>query len=140
MHKGVHELYLRARKEGRALSISECETLLPKLVDSYPRTILIIDAMDECEKEDRQRLLDFLFDLAEKGAHPVKIFIASRPETDIHSHPSLKNLIVIDTADNKRDIEKYIEARLEQPGLGVSVSRDVKEQVKLTITVQSNGM
>lgn len=99
-----------------------------------------MDAMDECEREDRQHLLDILFSLAREGQYPVKIFIASRPETDIHAHPGFGNLVEIRTADNKGDIENYIDQRLRQPGQWVSVPQDVKEKVKSTITNQSNGM
>lgn len=140
IHKDVHSLHHYAEKEGRQFSTDECKTLLHKLVNSYPRTMLIIDAMDECEQEDRQHLLDVLFSLAREGQYPVKIFIASRPETDIQSHPGFGNLVEIGTSDNKGDIENYIEQRLRQPGQWVSVSDDVKKKVKSTITDQSDGM
>lgn len=140
IHKDVYNLHHQASKEERGFSTDECKNLLSKLVNSYPRTTLIIDAMDECEKEDRQHLLDILFSLARESQYPVKIFIASRPETDIHKHPGFGNLVEIGTADNTRDIEKYIEERLRRPGQWDSVSDDVKENVKSTITGQSNGM
>lgn len=141
IHKDVYDLHYQANKEERQFSTNECKTLLCKLVNSYPRTTLILDAMDECEEEDRKDLLDILFSLARGGEHPVKIFIASRPETGIHAHPGFRNLVEIGTSDNKRDIENYIEQRLsQQAGQWVSVSDNVKEKVKSTITDQSNGM
>lgn len=140
IHKDVCTVHHQAEKEVRRFSVDECETLLCKLVTSYHRTTLIIDAMDECEKEDRQHLLDVLFSLARKSEYLVKIVIASRPETDIRARPSSRNLVEIGTADNMGDIEKYIEQRLRRRGQWVSVSDDVKKNVKSTITNQSNGM
>ncbi|UKZ78191.1 hypothetical protein TrVFT333_005926 [Trichoderma virens FT-333] len=81
------------------------------------------DALDECEMDAREALARILRNLVDEGKGTVKVFIASRKEADIEEYLGLQKLVEINTADNKGDIEKYIE-----------------EEVKETIGGKSDGM
>ncbi|KAL7905457.1 hypothetical protein GGI35DRAFT_471675 [Trichoderma velutinum] len=141
MEKNIYALYLRAKKEKRGFSTAECETALVDLINFYPRTTLILDALDECEMDTREALARILRNLVDKGEGTVKIFIASRKEADIEEHLSLQKLVEISTADNKDDIEKYMEEQVAKVGgIWRSVSTEVKEQVRKTIGEKSDGM
>lgn len=139
--KYIYTLYLKAKKEYRGFSTDECETALTELTKFYPRTILILDALDECEVDTREVLALFLRNLVDKGEGTVKLFIASRKEAEIEQHLGSQKLIKISTADNKGDIEKYIEEEIGKVHvLWSSVSAEVKQQVKKTIGEKSDGM
>ncbi|EHK20932.1 ankyrin protein, partial [Trichoderma virens Gv29-8] len=141
IEKKVHTLYLKARKEKRGFSTAECETALLELINFYSRTILILDALDECEMDTREALARIFCSLVGRGKGTVKVFIASRKEADIEEYLGLQRLVEITTADNKDDIEKYIEEEVTKiGGAWRSVSVDVKEQVKKTIGEKSDGM
>ncbi|KAL7912335.1 hypothetical protein GGI35DRAFT_468544 [Trichoderma velutinum] len=113
IHKSISDLYRKARKEQRELSIPECKAALSELLKSYPRTTL----------------------------RPVKVYIASRREPDIERNLGSENFIEIGTSDNKGDIKKYIEQEMNRFGEEwESVSQGVREEVKRTITDQSDGM
>ncbi|KAL6823358.1 hypothetical protein V8C40DRAFT_266886 [Trichoderma camerunense] len=141
IEKNIYTIYLKARKEKRGLSTIECETALIELINFYSRTILVLDALDECEMDTRETLARVLHNLVDKGGGTVKVFIASRKEADIEEYLGLRKLVEISTADNKEDIEKYVEDEIAKvSGRWRSVSAEVKEQVKKTIGEKSDGM
>ncbi|UKZ96209.1 uncharacterized protein TrAFT101_011010 [Trichoderma asperellum] len=141
MEKNIYTLYLKAKKEKRGFSIDECETALIELVNFYPRTTLILDALDECEMDTRETIARILGNLVDKGEGTVKVFIASRKEADIEEYLESQKLVEISAADNKDDIEKYVEQEVAKVGsVWSSVSAEVKEQVKKTIAEKSDGM
>ncbi|KAK1246095.1 hypothetical protein MKX07_005164 [Trichoderma sp. CBMAI-0711] len=141
MEKNIHKLYLKAKQEQRGFSTAECETALTELVNFYRRTTFVLDALDECERESREALAHILRNLVDIGEGTVKVFIASRKEDDIEEYLGSQKLIAISTADNKNDIEKYIDSEVSKVGgAWRSVSADVKEQVIRTIGEKSDGM
>jgi hypothetical protein len=141
MEKNIYTLYLKAKKEKRGFSMDECEMALIELIKFYHRTTLILDALDECEMDTREALVRILHKLVDKGENTVKIFIASRKEADIEEYLGSQRLVAISTADNKDDIEKYIEVEMTKiNGAWRSVSAEVKELVKKTIREKSDGM
>lgn len=141
MHKNIFDLYRKAKKEQRQLSMPECKAALSELLKSYPRTTLVLDALDECEVDARKEIVLVLRSLATDAERPVKIYIASRKEPDIERNLGSGNLIEIGTSDNKGDIEKYIEQEMTRFNQEwESVSQGTREEVKRTITDQSDGM
>ncbi|KAJ4855435.1 ankyrin repeats (3 copies) domain-containing protein [Trichoderma breve] len=141
MHKSISDLYRKAKKEQRELSITECKAALSELLKSYPRTTLVLDALDECEVGARKEIVLVLHSLATDAERPVKVYIASRREPDIERSLGSESLIEIGTSDNKGDIEKYIEQEMTRfDEEWESVSQGVREEVKRTITDQSDGM
>ncbi|PNP46412.1 hypothetical protein THARTR1_10734 [Trichoderma harzianum] len=141
IEKNIYTLYLKAKEEKRGFSTIECEVALTELINFYSRTTLVLDALDECEMDTREALARILRNLVGKGEGTVKVFIASRKEADIEEHLGLQKLVEISTADNKEDIEKYVEEEvIKVGGIWRSVSAEVKEQVKKTIGEKSDGM
>jgi hypothetical protein len=56
-------LYRKEQSEGFAsgqLQIDDSCRLIMQLIDLYPQTTIIIDAMDECDPDTRYELLDVL--------------------------------------------------------------------------------
>ncbi|KAK1540024.1 uncharacterized protein CCOS01_01338 [Colletotrichum costaricense] len=98
----------------RSLEISECKRFVRDMVNAYPRSILVLDGLDECEENSRSQIVRFFRDLVKESDRPVKIFISSRPEADILELMGTSTCIQISTADNEKDIEKYIDSRLSQ--------------------------
>ncbi|KAL3302218.1 Pfs domain-containing protein, partial [Colletotrichum asianum] len=96
----------------QSLTLGESEGLIHKLLDSYRgQTItLIIDAMDECNRDTRQDLLNFLVSLLE-ATTTMKVFVSSRDDRDIvHKLDKYENLY-LSSERNSKDIELFV--RLE---------------------------
>lgn len=141
MEKSIYALYLKAKGEKRGFNTEECEMALMELIKFYPRTTLLLDALDECEMDSREALARILRNLVDKGEGTVKVFIASRKEADIEEYLGSQRLVEISTADNKDDIEKYVEEEIANVGrVWSSVSAEVKDEVKKTIGEKSDGM
>src|SRR5277367_1773275 len=79
-------LYAEKEKTGfasREITIEESEKVLLELFNIYPQTTLVLDALDECDRRTRGRLIEVLDGLLDQSSKPIKIFISSRPDQDI---------------------------------------------------------
>lgn len=72
MKRGSNHLSFEARKE-----------LLLESMKLYTKTALVLDALDECEKDSHRELVEVIEDLLSKSERPLKVFISSRPDGDI---------------------------------------------------------
>ncbi|CAE6469568.1 unnamed protein product [Rhizoctonia solani] len=114
----------------RALKIQFQELLVKPLKatrDAWldKRVVIVIDALDECEGlENISNLLDLLIE--QELEFPVKIFLSSRPEAEIHPQlgtgPLTKDrphlvLHEIAAANVQRDIELYLRRNLWHPNI-----------------------
>jgi hypothetical protein len=102
-------------------------------VNLYPRTVIVLDGLDECEKGQRKMLLgvlDAILALAK-----VKVFIASRPTQDLERHFDQKQVFRVDTSDNLRDIKTYVTQAIEdfEDWDDEEVPRETKELVATTL-------
>ncbi|KAK1448166.1 hypothetical protein CCUS01_11910 [Colletotrichum cuscutae] len=140
-HKKLLMFCKSAAASRRSLEISECERFVHDLVNTYPRSILILDALDECEQRSRTQIVSFFRALVRDSDRPVKVFISSRPETDILELMKTSSSIQISTSDNQGDIEKYIDLKLSQVGLSpVWKRQSVQSLVRETLLKKHGGM
>lgn len=68
----------------KQLTVEDCTRLILELTADHPATI-IIDALDECDDETRNELLEALDDIISKSAEVVKVLVSSRDDIDIVS-------------------------------------------------------
>lgn len=109
----------------------------------YPRTTLILDALDECHLDERGKILDFLGSIPERISRPVRIYITSRPEGDIRD--CLINIpnLEIQATDNEADIAKFVKQTIETNGPWKQLlqkSPRLKKEIVETLLTRSNGM
>ena len=94
--------------EDQAWTADESAEVLLQLLDEYPAVVIVIDALDEVNAEDRQELLDALTCLLQHPACLVRVFISSRSNYDIalylHGTPN----IYIEADDNAEDISSFM--------------------------------
>ena len=109
-------------------------------VNLYPKTTLVLDALDECEPDSRVRLIELVEHLLSESQRPVKIFIASRPDGDIRDRFQAKPNINIYAKDNREDIAKFVEAEMPKHRLWAKMSLSLQERVINTLIVCSDGM
>jgi predicted NACHT family NTPase len=63
-----------------------CEAYREQLLESvnlYPKTTIVLDALDECDPKSRRHLVDAIELLLQQSGRPLKVFISSRPDRDI---------------------------------------------------------
>ena len=92
----------------RHLIFEECQNLIVSLLDIYPRTTIVIDALDEIDRQSRKPFLEALNTIAQESKNLVKIFVSSRDDNDIILELEAVPNLYIDAADNAGDIERFI--------------------------------
>lgn len=91
-----------------ALRIEESCALILQLVEHYPLTTIIIDALDECDPEKRADLLENLEKLLRDSSNLIKVFISSRDDQDIVWHLQEYPQLEIASNKNRNDIEAFV--------------------------------
>lgn len=142
VHKTVHSLWLKSRRQGILSTFAQWEACLLELIDTYPRTTIVLDALDECNAEQRQSLINLLVTLATRGAHakPVKIFVAARPEEDIRRHLEDDHVILMQDKHNAADIDNFVRMKISEHRRWFKLPRDFQNEVVDTLLDKSGDM
>ena len=129
-----------------ALQWEECRDLLLFLLNIYPQTTIIIDALDELdlghESKDRSLLLELLNDVVLESDSLVKIFVASRDDQDIVMEFQKVPNLFIKATDNLKDIQRYIirEFAADKRFSRHPWSPELKNLVYVELCKKANGM
>ena len=126
------------------LSLEECQDQLRELIEIYPQTTLVLDALDECDKIARVGLVDFLNELIKDSSKLLKIFVASRPDRDLRIEFGSGSNVEIKADDNEEDIEKYVEDTITNTNSPhfwrKRISNELRKHVCETLLSRSEGM
>ena len=137
----LESLYDQSERKGSGWTVGLCREHLLKMLNFYPRTTLVLDALDECE--DRADLLNVLDGLCRDSHRPVKILISSRPEADIRDRLSNLTNIEITAAKNDKDIEAFIhESMLDHHPWtsALKKTKGLQDEIISTLVYKSGGM
>ena len=129
------------------LSLDESCELTVQLIEHSPMTTIIIDALEECDPEERQSLLDALQSiLQDSSLGLVKIFLSSRDDQDVVcTLQSYSNLEIVSDR-NTADIETFV--RIETDDLiqkqrllrGSSAKEQLKHLIITEVCKGADGM
>lgn len=147
--KPTVELYKKREAEAFAsgpLRIEESLSLIIQLTEHYPMTIIVIDALDECDPSKRTDLLEAFEQILQQSSNLVKIFVSSRDDQDItpklQTYPNME----ISSGRNLDDITRFVKMetnRLVQKRklLRYSQAREEMEELIVnTVIVGAAGM
>ena len=144
----VRESYDARKKEGFAagsLDSHECTALILKMTKDRLLTTIVIDALDECDPEKRDVLLEALSSIVTDSTGLVKLFISSRDDRDIVLHlgefPNLK----IQASHNQSDITRYVNSEVSKvihsrKWLSGKVDERLEREIKLALIEKAQGM
>lgn len=93
----------------RGLQIEESCELITNSVEHYSMTTIVIDALDECDPEKREMLLDGIESLLQNSSLGlVKVFLSSRDDQDIVC--TLRDYPHLDLVSSRKsgDIEAFV--------------------------------
>ncbi|EIT74711.1 hypothetical protein AO1008_11131 [Aspergillus oryzae 100-8] len=116
IHESLLQVYMDKRQRGFSstdLSLEESEALLAQLISIYPKTILVLDALDESEEGSRQGLISYFSRLVEQIQN-LKIFITSRRDEDIACRLKSKANVGINATDSQDDIAKFVSQKIDE--------------------------
>lgn len=80
------------------------------------RMAIFIDALDECERDERDKIMGALALIVERsGGASMKLLISSRDDVSLEMLPGQKHLeIHVEENRNQEDINGYVKAQLSQ--------------------------
>lgn len=139
IRKRLKTISKQTRRQASHLGLEACKTQLMESINEYSQTVIILDALDECDDYSRWQLTDVIRDLVSKSNQSVKVFISSRPENDINTQFSGKN-IIIQAINNQSDIEKFVNAEIDKPRKWGPISADLRSIIVQVLCQNSQGM
>lgn len=139
VHKTVNDMWEKSQRQGIGSTFAEWEACLLALIDTYPRTTIVLDALDACENAQQKHLIQLLLRISshKPGSGPVKVFISARPEADLIRHlgsiPSIR-------MQNTGDIESFVRARVTEYDGWSWTSAKFRTKVINTVIQKSGNM
>ncbi|PVH93762.1 hypothetical protein DM02DRAFT_472445, partial [Periconia macrospinosa] len=91
-------------------------------------------------EKDRQELMPILRNLLSTSERPLKIFISSRPASEIKRDFTFLPNIEIQATDNLGDIEKFVNNRLDKRRQGQPISPSLRREIIGVLLEKSQGM
>jgi hypothetical protein len=109
---------LRARYEERhkhgEVRLEEARDLLRQSIETRSTTYILVDALDECDIDNRRKLIGCLREILEVSSTTVKVFFASRENPDIYRKLSKYPEVHLNAMQNQMDIDTYVEAKVQE--------------------------
>ncbi|KAJ4256038.1 hypothetical protein NW762_009112 [Fusarium torreyae] len=139
IHVALEGLPDRLAANGTTFDVSTCESLIGTLIKDYSRTTIVLDALDECERDTREELMNALRNLMD-GNERLRVFISSRPDDDIRRHFDGKPVIEMQATDNEDDISSFVDDRLSRDSRWADLSSQLQEEIKKVLHEKSAGM
>lgn len=94
--------------KSKGLDLDDSVHLIIRLLEDYSMTTIVVDALDECDPQMRQSLLDAFERILKESVGLVKIFVSSRNDQDIVC--TLRNYPNMSISSNKNtgDIAAFV--------------------------------
>lgn len=148
LREEVVNVYEARKKSGfssKSLAFQESLDLIISLVNTYPQTTIVIDALDECDPEKRKRFLWSLQTIISDSSSLVKIFVSSRDDDDIVLRLNGVPNLSIEAKDNMEDIRMFVLEEVtrcikEKELLRGNVGEELREKIIANLTTGSDGM
>lgn len=123
------------------LTVEECHSLLLQLTRDHSQSTIVIDGLDECDRDTRYMLMDTLDDIVTKAMQNVKVYIASRQDQDLRDRYQTRGHLEVTANDNQSDIEKFVLNKMEQSEFcRTKLTKKIRQEVLRTFQEKSQGM
>ena len=133
----VRRLYDVHKRRETTPSKEELISTLSEVLEDSPHIFVVIDALDECNAEDRREILEILFDLQLR--HDLRLLCTSRDVVEVtelfYEDVPRATIRATDT-----DVREYLEPRLISLGRFVRGDTELQRLVMNKITSSADGM
>jgi len=140
IQKNLRQLHIQTRLKASELNMDICKGLLLEFINLYPKTTLILDALDECDTHKRGVLIEIFDHFLNHASRPVKIFISSRPDGDIKERLKSRANIEIQATDNQDDIATFVKSEITKHRRWKKISPGLQAEIVETLQERSQGM
>jgi hypothetical protein len=123
------------RQTAGELSLEEAKDLLRQSIEIRSTTYILVDALDECDIDNRRKLIECLREVLKVSSTTVKIFLASRKNPDIYKTLGQYPEVQLNAKQNQVDVDAYVEAKVHEDfDKGLLLPDEDKEAVKQELT------
>lgn len=122
------------------LGIADCRAQLLESVNLFPRTTLVLDALDECEPSSRSELIGTIEFLLSNSNNALRVFISSRPDRDIRRQFVDKPNIEIQARHNEGDIRRFVQGEVMKHGNWKGMPQTLQDEIVQVLLQRSEGM
>ena len=136
--KQIIELHRRTESQKRSLQLDDLEQALQLICAEFDHTFLIIDALDECDKEQRNGLLRGLSSLQKKSS--VRIFLTSRPHLDDEIRRAFGTPLQIEIGAADSDLAIYLSMKIDESDNADVIDEDFKAEIIVKVTQGARQM
>lgn len=132
----VEKLYGDLKPEKRAPDSVQLLSVLAALLGQFTTTMVVLDALDECEEKHLDQILSVIEDLQRSGA---KLLVTSRPHRD-RVQRAMQNADKIDIVTQVDDLKTYITTKLANSVEMQGLPTDIKEDIFCKVVENGSGM
>jgi hypothetical protein len=138
---------LKIKIDRKNLELNDAFEALSKVLESFEKTYLCIDALDECSEKHQKEIIRYINQLSmlsstDSTVVPVKIFFTGRPHIkdyfNADSSTSPPGPLSITLIANSNDIAEYVKQMLDTDIRGMD--DEFKREIVAKIVAASNGM
>jgi hypothetical protein len=138
--KSLVDLYYDGKQSQADMDISVCKNQILNLFDLYDYTVIVLDALDECEPQSQVKLMETFEFLRSGTKRPLKIFVSSRPDPDILWLCQQWRTVKVQATQNHADIDTFVRTEMLKHGRWEKWPSSLREHIVHTISSGSNGM
>lgn len=140
--------WYRTRDDEGENPLGEAIRVIKEIASERSVTYILLDALDECNGEERVEILKGLQEILQQSSTLIKIFLSSRNDPDFFDFFSQYHNVSIEASRNQGDIDMYVnkmvhDAIFVKPKRllsTVDVSDSLKDQIKRTLREGAQGM
>ncbi|KAK1655916.1 hypothetical protein BDP81DRAFT_456712 [Colletotrichum phormii] len=134
----LEELYSTHQKRNTFRSKQETIEMLQTIASCYDRVFVVIDALDECERNARLDFLPEVFRLQQVSQ--VNIFATIRDIPEIIQAAEFANSIAVEIRATEEDVMRYVSGRMTHMQSFVRGNLDMQKEIRKVIVMKVNGM
>ncbi|KAI0452862.1 hypothetical protein F5B21DRAFT_505938 [Xylaria acuta] len=138
--KRLQDLCRETKLKGSDFGLNARKRQPPESANLYSQTILVLDALDECELDSCRQILETIEYLLSESENPLKIFISSRPDRDIRNRFLHRPNIEIQATRSEGDIRKFVSEELIKHENWGGMSPELRDTIVKVLLTQSQGM
>lgn len=138
-------LYKESLRNHKQPSLAQLKCQFEEIVVTFDQVFLMVDALDECTKDDRQKFLQYITSLLRLPTGKLKIFVTSRPEPDVMFEFTSGSFPVIQIEATKvaEDIVSYVRHELLHRNhiyCDLKGALELRMEIERVLVSKSNGM
>ena len=117
---------------GRAIQLSDLVKILKTTIASLPGVFICIDGLDECLQKNRRELLESVRDIM-RSSPTTRVFLSGRPHIRDEIERYFAEAIMIVVTPTIKDIERYLEMRLDRDPTPNAMDRNLRSEIMRVI-------